>query len=402
MGRPIGFVLRRFPVLSETFIVEEILALEEQGLNVRIFALAPCRDERFHPSLARLRAPVQYVPGPLELRSLLAANSRVARRHPGHYLRALSSALLRVHRGHLWRLIQAGYVAELALAAHVRHLHAHFATHPSTVAQLAAQITGVPSSFTAHAYDLYRQTDRSGLRDLLRRASFAVTVTEPNLAFLRALEPATAGRIHHVYNGIDLERFRPPDVRPPPPFIVLAVARLVEKKGLPVLVDACRLLRERGVEFRCRIVGKGRDRARLIERIRQGNLEEHVTLLGALGQEAVIGEYRAAHVFALPCRVGQDGNVDGLPVSIVEALACGLPVVSTPVNGVPEAVEHERNGLLVPLDDAPALADALERLARDPDLYARLANAARSTVVDRFDRRRTGAVLGLLFAEGAA
>ena len=398
MSRPIGFVLRRFPVLSETFVVEEILGLEEQGLAVRIFALAPGRDERFHASLARLHAPVKYVPGPLELGALLAANWRMLRSHPVRYLTVFARAVRRLHRGHLWRLLQAGYVAELASSTGVRHLHAHFATHPTTVAQFAATLIGVPSSFTAHAYDIYRHSDRGRLRDVLRRAAFVVTVTEPNLAYLRELDPRSAARVHHVHNGIDVERFRPVDAPAPAPFTVLAVARLVEKKGLPVLVEACRILLERGVEFRCRIVGKGRARRLLDEQIRRSGLDGRVALLGALGQDAVIEEYRAAHVFALPCIVGADGNIDGLPVSIVEALASGLPVVSTPLNGIPEAVINEHNGLLVPMGDAPALAAALERVATDHDLRRRLAGAARASVVEHFDRRRTAAALKLLFA----
>ena len=184
------------------------------------------------------------------------------------------------------------------------------------------------------------------------------------------------------------------------PFTVLTVARLVEKKGLDVLVDACALLRDRGLPLRCWIVGKGARRSALQAQIRRLGLEERVALLGAHTQTEVLARYAAAHVFALPCVVGADGNRDGLPVSIVEALASSLPVVSTPITGIPEIVRDGENGLLVPCGAAGALADAIAALVHDEALHARLAGNARASVEAHFDRDRTAAALHALLREG--
>ncbi|MDX1650519.1 MAG: glycosyltransferase, partial [Myxococcota bacterium] len=368
----IGYVLRRFPKISETFVLNEILALEARGERVTIFSLQPTRDSRFHADLGRLRASVVYVPGPSELRALARYALRCLRARPRACLRALGRVLRSGRPRLLWRLVQSAWVAERVRALRIGHLHAHFATDATEAASLVAEITGLPFSFTAHAVDIYKDgVDERMLAREIAQARFVATVSECNRRHLRRLANGAADRIVRVYNGIDLERFR---LQPPPPsepFTILCVARLVEKKGLDVLVEACALLRERGLALRCRIVGKGARRSALQAQIRLRGLEGVVELLGAHTQSEVLARYAEAHVFALPCVVGSDGNRDGLPVSLVEALACGLPVVTTPVTGIPEVVRHEHNGLVVPDRDPRALADALERVLREPGLHAR-------------------------------
>lgn len=399
----IAYVLRRFPKISETFVLNEILALEARGERVTIFSLMPTRDSRFHGDLGRLKASVVYVPGPSDVRALWRYNLRGLRAHPRSWLRALGRALRTGQPRMLWRLVQSGWVAERVRALRIRHLHAHFATEATEAASLVADMTGLPFSFTAHAVDIYKEgVDERLLAREIAQARFVATVSECNRHHLRRLANGAADRIVRVYNGIDLERFR---MRPPPPsepFTILAVARLVEKKGLDVLVEACARLRDRGVPLRCWIVGKGALRTALQAQIRSLGLQGHVELLGAHTQDEVLARYAAAHVFALPCVVGADGNRDGLPVSLVEALACGLPVVTTSITGIPEVVQHEQNGLVVPDRDPEALADALERVLREPGLHARLAGCARRSVEDRFDLQRTTATLHRLLREAAA
>jgi glycosyltransferase involved in cell wall biosynthesis len=299
----------------------------------------------------------------------------------------------------LWRFLQASYVADRARRARIRHLHAHFANHPATVAHQASRLLGIPFSFTAHAYDVYRDADTRVIARKMRDARFTITVSEYNADFLRSLANGSRPRVELVRNGIDMNRFSPPATRPDGPFTILAVARLVEKKGLTFLVEACRNLRDRGLAFRCEIVGKGAQQPRLDGLIRDWDLRDRVTLVGALAQQEIVERYRRAHVVVLPCIVGSDGNRDGLPVSIVEALACGVPVISTAVTGIPEAVRHEVNGLLVPQGDALGLSDALERLMRDPELRTRLSAAARASVTEDFDQAKTAARLWTLFEE---
>jgi colanic acid/amylovoran biosynthesis glycosyltransferase len=398
----VGYIVRKFPVLSETFILNEILALEAKGVPVEIFSLAPTRDPRFHEGVVRLKATIHYVPGASELRTLLRHARLQAARNPRRYRRELLRVFGTGRPKLLWRFLQASYIAERARRAGVRHLHAHFANHPTTVTQQVSRLLGVPYSFTAHAFDIYRDAKPGIIARKMRDARFTVTVSDYNVGFLRSIVNGNGSRIELIRNGIDMTRFTPATAPPAGPFTLLAVARLVEKKGLDVLIEACRNLRDRGIAFRCDIIGKGARKGELQRLIRDWDLSAHVRLLGALPQQEIVGHYHAAHVLVLPCIIGRDGNRDGLPVSIVEALACGLPVISTPVTGIPEVVRDGVNGLIVPSGDAAALSDAAERLARDPDLLARLRAGARPSVLDEFDQERTAARLHALLHEEAA
>jgi colanic acid/amylovoran biosynthesis glycosyltransferase len=395
----VGYVLRKFPVLSETFVLNEILALEALGVEVHIFPLAPTRDPRFHEGVGRLKGTIHYVPGASDLRTLLRYARRQAKRHPRRYWRRLLGVLATGRPKFLWRFIQASYVADRARKVGVRHLHAHYAGHPATVAHQASHLLHIPFSFTAHAYDVFGATDERVIGRKMADARFTVTVSKYNVDHLKALANGKRLRVELVRNGIDMNRFKQPDTPPSGTFTILAVARLVEKKGLPILIDACRLLRDGGHDFRCEIVGKGAQRSHLERLIRDWQLQKEVRLIGPLPQHEIVERYHRAHVLALPCIVGSDGNREGLPVSIVEALACGVPVVSTPVTGIPEAVRDDQNGLIVAEGDSIALANALERLMNDPDLLHRLRKAARPSVLDEFQQERTASRLLGLFQE---
>ncbi len=387
---PVAYVLRKFPVLSETFVLNEMLGLEARGVPLHVFSLMRPNDPRFHDDLPKLRARVAYVPEVGGWKKLLGHNRRLSDRMGARYTKAVRYAVSCGKPELLWRVMQAGYVANEALRLKVRHLHAQFANRPTTVAMLASRMTGIPFSFTAHATDIFKhRVDRKALARKIGASAFTVTVSEYNQRFLREIAPEHAYKIVQVPNGIDLERFSANGTPPLEPFRIIAVARLVEKKGLSDLIEGCRLLRDRGLDFTCRIVGKGRLRSQLERQIRDAKLEKHVELVGPKTQLEVLREFHGAHLYVLPAIVGSDGNREGLPVSIVEALACGLPVVSTPVTGIPEAVAHGRNGLLVPERDAPALAAALESLITDHSRWEELRGEARASVEDQFDRRRT-------------
>jgi len=397
----VGYVLRKFPVLSETFILTELLALEARGVPLHVFSLQRPNDPRFHEDLPRLKARVSYVPGPADLRRLLRHHRPLVRSRRHAYVRTL--ARLGVERPPaLWSFLQSGYVANEVRRLGLRRLHAHFANEPTTVARLAASLAGVPFGFTAHATDIFKTSvDRRSLARTLASAEFVVTVSDFNREYLTRAARAPAN-IVRLYNGIDLERFSPNGGPPAGPFRILSVARLVEKKGLPDLIEACRVLRDRGLSFQCDIVGKGVLRSPLAAQIKQAGLSAIVRLVGPLTQLEVRERYHRSHLYVLPAIVGSDGNREGLPVSVVEALASGLPVVTTPVTGIPEAVRHGHNGLLVPSGNAEALAAAIASVMSDPALYETLRANARPSVASTFDIRKTAAELHQLMAAGAA
>lgn len=406
MSRPggVGYVLRKFPVLSETFILNELLALEARGVELQVISLQRPNDPRFHDDLPKLRARVSYLSGLSDAQRLARIHWRLARSSSlgRRYWKTLLDVALTRKPGLLWRFVQAGYVANEARRLRLRHLHAHFANGPATVALLASRITGIPFSFTAHAMDIYKQAvSREALTRKVEAARFVVTVSEFNKRYLEEITGAPEGKVVLIHNGIDLNRFAPNGVPGSARFKIICVARLVEKKGIPVLIEACRILRDRGVSLHCDIIGKGRLRPQLTSLIQDLGLRDRVHLLGPKTQSEVRERYGAAHAYVLPCILGSDGNREGLPVSIVEALACGLPVVSTPVTGIPEVVFDGHNGLLVPMGHPLALADAIQRLIDDPDLYRRLRGNARASVAGGFDHKRTSASLHRLM-EGAA
>jgi glycosyltransferase involved in cell wall biosynthesis len=256
------------------------------------------------------------------------------------------------------------------------------------VARLAARFAGVPFSFTARAKDIFHQSVRSeDLHRKLREAAGVVTVSDYHVEHLRANYGAAAAQVQRIYNGLDLEEFpyQAPHDRPP---VIVAVGRFVEKKGFADLIDACALLAERGRLFRCRLIGAGTLKDELRARIRRLGLESRIDMIGARPQREVIQEVQNAAVLAAPCVVGQDGDRDGLPNVIQEALALGTPVVSTDVTGIPELIQDGHTGLMVPQHDPPALAAALDRLLMDPALRVKLASQARRLIEAEFNIRR--------------
>ncbi|MGH9882586.1 MAG: glycosyltransferase family 4 protein, partial [Pyrinomonadaceae bacterium] len=278
------------------------------------------------------------------------------------------------------------------------HLHSHFATSATTVARLAARFAALPYSFTAHAKDIFHESVRhDDLERKLTDAAAIVTVSDFNLQFLRDTYASAAARVERIYNGLDLEQFsfEAPDARPPR---IVAVGRLVEKKGFVDLVQACAILKQRGLGFSCSIVGTGPLQAELQEQITRLDLESCVELLGPRPQAEVICLVQEACALAAPCVVGEDGNRDGLPTVLLEAMALGTPCISTDVTGIPEVIRNDETGLIVPQRDPSSLAGALTKLIASSQLCVRLATSARQLIESEFDVNRNAALLRRLFA----
>ncbi|GIG35219.1 glycosyltransferase family 4 protein [Cellulomonas pakistanensis] len=392
--RRTAYVLKMYPRFSETFVVNELLAVEAAGERVDVFSLRAPVDGRFHEQLAAVRAPVTYVRSSgLRAADVWAALAAARAELPG-----LAGCLDELLSADVADAVQALEVAVEVRRRGIGHVHAHFASVATTVARLAARLADVPYSFTAHAKDIFHEdVDPEDLRRKLRDAAGVVTVSDYNVAHLRRAHGPATSRLQRVYNGLDLGAFRfadPVDRRP----VVAAVGRLVEKKGFDTLLDAAALLAADGVPFRVELVGTGPCEGALREQVDRLGLGDVVRLRGALPQGRVREVVQSASVFAAPCVVGADGNRDGLPTVLLEAMALGTPCVTTPVTGIPEAVRHDVTGLLVPERDAARLAAALRRLLEDGALRSRLATGARALVEEEFDVRRQAVRLRALFA----
>jgi glycosyltransferase involved in cell wall biosynthesis len=399
------YVVKRFPKFSETFVLHEIQELRAQGDRVTVCSLQrPHPGEPRHEGAEELVATTLYLPqggrrfSRLLLASLAALAARPARAWP-----ALGWSLLwgaRERRlDQLKRFGEAAYL-RTRIPSDAEHIHAHFAHGPASVALLLSRLTGRPFSFTGHAKDIFQIVRPQLLRAKAHEARLVVTVSEYTREHVaRTLNAEERAKVVVVRNGIDRGRFHPRGREPDGAPLILSVSRLVRKKGLDTLLKACAALAERGIPFHCELVGEGPLRAKLEEQARVLRVADRVAFVGSRDDRAVRATYRQAAVFVLPCRRTPKGDQDGLPVSLVEAMAVGVPVVTTPVSGIPELVRDGESGLLVSPDDPAELAACLETLLSQPELRARLVAGAREAAKE-YDLSASVSRLRALFRHG--
>jgi colanic acid/amylovoran biosynthesis glycosyltransferase len=393
----VAYVMSRFPRLSETFVLGEILAVEELGLDVDLYPLLREREDIVHPEAEALARSAHYLPF-LSL-AILRSQVHFLVREPRAYLGALA-ALLRgtwgsrnFFVGALGIFPKVAHAARLMRAAGVDHVHCHFSNHPAAAGFVVHRLTGLPYSFTAHGFDLH--VDRHMLCEKVAEAAFVVPISEYNRMLMveecgeRAEEKAVV-----IHCGVDTGFFRPRKSAPPePPFSLLCVGTLHEVKGQRFLVESCRLLSEEGVDLVCTLVGDGPDRASLTRAVAAAGLEGRVTFAGLRTRGDVAELLHSAHAVVAPSVPTSEGKREGIPVVLMEAMASGVPVVASGISGIPELVHDGVSGLLVPPGDPRALARALRLLHDDPGLREQLARAGREKVVREFDVRESAAEL---------
>lgn len=390
-GGRVAFVLKGYPRLSETFIAQEIAALERRGLDILIVSLRHPTDKRRHPVHGEIRAAILYLPEYLLLEPLRVLRAWLRRRKTSTYKNTRNLWLRDLVRdptpSRIRRFGQALVLAE-ELPADVTRLHAHFLHTPASVTRYAAQLKGLAWTGSAHAKDIWT-TPEWEKREKLASCEWLVTCTAANAAHLAALAPP--GRVELVYHGLDLSRFSFKEKNkienkgdnPAQPINILSVSRLVEKKGTDVLLDALALL-PRELHWRFVHAGGGPLKGRLERRARALGIAGRVEWRGALAQGDILALYRSADLFALASRVARDGDRDGLPNVLAEAQSQALACVATSVSAIPELVEHGKTGLLVAPESAQELARALEALIRDPGRRRALGEAGRERVRSRF------------------
>ena len=395
-NRALGIVLKGYPRISETFISNEILLLERLGFHIHLFSMRHPRESFSHENVKNIKARVDYLPETLLLHfpRLLYHNVILARQRTERYTQALKSAWRRFRRTRksatIKHLFQAGYLVQHLLpGSGVTHLHAHFAHSPTSVAMFAGQLSGLPFSFTAHAKDIYTSDPRQ-LREKIDLARFVVTCTEYNRRHLINIAPGATTPIYRIYHGIDIGLFsgtQALEKKPAQPYKILTVARITPKKGLSTVYKAIRLLCDQGFPIRHTLIGDGDARGQILAQIKDLKLDQVTEWLGTLPHHVVLDHYRGADLFVLGCEVASNGDRDGIPNVLIESMAMGVPVVATHVSAIPELVESERTGLLVPPGQPQPLAAAMARLLTDNDLRKKIVPAARKRVIQHFDNK---------------
>lgn len=390
----IAYVLKVYPRTSQTFVLAEILAHERAGLAMDIFSLRRTDDSRFHAALAKVQSPVFQVARAGSKATVVLDELREHGKHLPHLWNVVQNS-----KANAEDLLQAARMSRAIVDRGIVHMHAHFGTVATVVARLASKITGISYSFTAHAKDIFHEVV---VEDVLRRkladAAGVITVSQFNVAFLKDKYAEAAAGVRLIYNGLDLDEFQFEQSGDRPP-LILAVGRLVEKKGFSYMLEACSILRSRGVQFRCEIVGGGVLESELQAQFEELDLGDCVELCGPMSQSDVITKIRQASVLAAPCVHAEDNDRDGLPTILLEAMALGTPCISTPVTGIPEVLKNDETGLMVAERDEVELADACERLLADPHLRATLVLNGRRLIEENFDIDKNTAKIRAFFSE---
>ena len=368
---PFAYLFERFPSFGQTFCYREVAELYRQGVAVPIFSIRNPKDEPVQDWDARIVQRVHYLPEEMELLDDVRRASKKGKLAP----EIVADTDGRCRRSDFLRLYQAVYVGLRLQEAGISHVHAHFAGMAARTAFWIGKFFPITFSFTAHANDIFAPRKfEIGLDKLVGAARVVVTETDYAEKFLRERFPECADRIHRVYNGLNLAEFRRATFSSDPPSIV-AIGRVIVKKGFANLIRACALLVERGKSFRCEIVGEGPLENQLRAQIEQLRLQEFVQLPGPKPQHELRARLANASVFVLPSVPEPEGGMDNLPTVIMEAMATGLPVVSTRVGGIPEMVIDNQTGFLVQPEDAVALAGAIEKVTNDRSLGQTLGRA---------------------------
>jgi glycosyltransferase involved in cell wall biosynthesis len=388
-----AYLFERFPSFGQTFCYREVAELARQGVTLPIFSIRKPKDMVSQDWDKQIVERIHHLPDEGEL---LDEVRRAAQK------REITQEIIAAldewgRRTDFLRLYQAVYIGLRLQRMEITHIHAHFAGMAARTAFWIQKFFGISFTFTAHANDIFAPRDfEIGLDKLVDVARVVVTETDYSKKFLQERFPDRADRIHRLYNGLNIAAFTRADFSSVSPIIV-AVGRLIDKKGFADLIQACRFLAERGRSFRCQIIGEGPLEEKLRQQIEDLNLRDLVELPGPKPQPEIRKYLAAGTVFALPSVIDPEGGMDNLPTVIMEAMATGLPVVSTVTGGIPEMVIDDETGFLVPAGDASALADAIEKLVVDPSLARHLGEKGHKRASELFSiEKNIRELLGLL------
>lgn len=393
----LGYILKGYPRISETFISNEILLLEEMGFTMRLFPMRQPRESFSHASVKKIRARVDYLPTELfaDFFHLLRPNIFLAAKKPGKFKKTLATAARGISKGKelatLKHLLQAGYLTNhhLEKDQSIAQLHGHFAHSPTSVTMFASLLSDVPFSFTAHAKDIYT-SDQEKLRKKITQARFVVTCTRHNAEYLQTIAGNCPTPIYCIYHGIDLNLFQQTvaEAEAHEPYTILTVARMTQKKGLPTIYQALAGLRQKGIRFRHTLIGDGDDRESILALIASLELTDHCRWIGTQTHDEVLRHFKTSDLFVLGCEIAENGDRDGIPNVLVESLAMGVPALSTTVSAIPEILIDGKTGMTVPPSSPKQLEKAMLRILTDQRLRQQLIAGGQELVQNQFDNSR--------------
>jgi glycosyltransferase involved in cell wall biosynthesis len=397
-------LVSRFPMLTETFVLYELETLEKLGVGVELYSLLRERPKVFHPEAAKWVRRAHYLPwlSPAIFRS----HWHFIYRNPRRYFRTLAEVLrgtwgcIRCFGGALAIFPKAVRFANEMEKQGIQHVHAHFAYHAAVAGLIVHRLTGIPFSFTARGSDV--QSDGHMLREKVEAADFVISVSQYNKEIiLNRCGHGSEEKIHVIHGGVNVDRLSPRPEREARKLLrILCVARFEEVKGHTYLVEACRILKERGVPFECGLIGDGHLMPQIANQIKQSRLSNEVLLLGPKPYEEVIAQFSRADVVVLATAPTASGKREGIPNALKEAMACGVSVVATESGGIPELVD-ESCGILVHPRNATAIADALQRFYDQPELRRRTGMAGRERILREFNLNLSTALRAELFIRSA-
>jgi len=387
----IAYILDLFPVISETFIVKEILELKRNGLEVSIFSLRDTKGTEFskviHADSAALIPNVVYLPSLLKWGKIQIFFSHLYFfiHRPINYIRTLFFS--RRNKGNTFKFFKRSALLAMELKKlGIDHLHAHFSLDSCKISMLTSLLTGIPYSFTIHAHDIFRQDLSDLTEEKFQHAKFVASISNYNKEYIIGKYPSIeSDKIKIVHCGIDIRNHQSALIRSKKPFTIISVGRLVDQKGYKFLIQACAIIkRKHKISFSCTIIGEGKNRSELDSMISRFELNDIIFLPGAMDQEQVLKALQSANIFALPCTAEKNGAMDGIPVALMEAMAMGLPVISTNISGIPELIK-DGAGILVEPEDPEQLASAILKVynLNDRDLKE-MAMKGRSIVMEEF------------------
>ncbi|MGH2427409.1 MAG: glycosyltransferase [Candidatus Limnocylindria bacterium] len=400
-GHPrVAYIMSRFPKLTETFILYEILAMEGSGVRVELYPLLREREAIVQPEAVALVERAHYLP--FISMAILRSQLHFLRRRPRAYLRALRDVIrgtwgsLNFLGGALGIFPKVAHAARLMAEDRITHVHCHFASHPAAAGFIIQRLTGITYSFTAHGSDLH--VDRHMLCEKVAEAAFVVPISDYNRQLiLTECGEQWRDKLVVIHCGVETSMFRPAERPRNQAFTIISVGTLHEVKGQTFLVEACRQLAEAGIDFVCRLIGDGADRAALVRQARDAGVGDRIRFEGQRTRGEIAEALRQSDVLVTPSVPTAGGKREGIPVVLMEAMSSGIPVVASELSGIPELVEDGVSGLLVPPRDATGLASALRRLHDEPQLGQRLGSAGREKVRREFDVATNAAALARRF-----